>query len=160
MDTHTTLIVWLALRFTMAFMMLWAFFDKLLGLGFSTTPENAWIKGVSPTYGFLKFGIHNALFQKLAGSGIVDWLFMIGLLLIGLALLLGIGIRVAGYSGIILMSLMWLSLFPPNTNPLIDEHIFYILIFIGLTLMPVGNSLGLGNWWSHTDLVKKFPILL
>lgn len=159
MENHNTQIIWVALRFSMAFIMLWAFFDKLLGWGFSTTPDKAWIKGISPTYGFLKFGIHNPFFQNFAGAGLIDWLFMIGLLLIGLALLLGVGVRIAGYSGALMMFLMWASLFPPKNNPFIDEHIIYMIIFIGLTVVPVGNVIGLGNWWSHTPIVQKFPIL-
>jgi thiosulfate dehydrogenase [quinone] large subunit len=54
------------LRLAVGFIFLWAFFDKLLGLGFSTCfdPQTktinyfcnqAWIKGGSPTFGFLKF---------------------------------------------------------------------------------------------------------
>jgi thiosulfate dehydrogenase [quinone] large subunit len=152
-------IIWVLLRMCMSFMMLWAFFDKLFGLGFSTTADKSWLKGVSPTFGFLKFGIHNPFFQSLAGSPLIDWLFMMGLLLIGVALLLGIGLKIAGYSGAVMMLLMWLSLFPPANNPFLDEHIFYALIFIGFTLVPVGNTLGLGKWWSQTAIVKKFPIL-
>ena len=159
MGSNSPQIIWLALRFSMAFIMLWAFFDKLLGLNFSTPPDKSWLHGVSPTYGFLKFGVQNQFFQKFAGSGLVDWLFMMGLLLIGLALLLGIGVRIAGISGALMMFLMWASLFPPKNNPIIDEHIIYIIIFIGLTMIPVGNVMGLGDWWSHTIIVKKFPIL-
>ena len=86
----------------MGWIFLWAFVDKLLGLGFATAPEKSWLAGGSPTTGFLKFaakGPFVEIFHAMAGNPIVDWLFMLGLLLIGLALLLGIGVRIAGYSG-------------------------------------------------------------
>src|SRR5690625_6651809 len=40
-------------RIFIGFYFLWAFADKLLGLGFSTPKEGAWINGGSPTTGFL-----------------------------------------------------------------------------------------------------------
>ncbi len=146
----------------LGFIMLWAFFDKLLGLGFATTPDKAWIQGVSPTAGFLKSATHGpfvSFYQSLSGNTIIDLLFMSGLLLIGLALILGIGVKIAGYSGAIMMFLMWLSLLPPKNNPLLDEHSVYLVLFIGLTLVNSGDWLGFGGWWSKTSLVKQFPIL-
>ena len=46
-------IVNIMLRFAMGFIFLWAFFDKVFGLGFATTADKAWIRGGSPTTGFL-----------------------------------------------------------------------------------------------------------
>jgi hypothetical protein len=42
-----------AARIALGWTFLWAFTDKLLGLGFATEPQNAWIRGGSPTFGFL-----------------------------------------------------------------------------------------------------------
>ncbi len=155
-------IIWILLRLSMAWIFLWPFFDKLFGLGFSTKPNQAWILGVSPTTGFLKFGTHGpfaSYFQNLAGSAIVDWIFMIGLLLIGLSLLSGIGIKIAGYAGTLMLLLMWLVLIPPEHNPFLDEHLIYAFIMIGLTFMKCGQWFGLGKWWSSTSLVKKYKFL-
>jgi len=148
------------LRLSMSWIMLWAFFDKLFGLGFATPAAGSWLKGFSPTMGFLKSsaGPLAGLFQSMAGNPIVDWLFMLGLLLIGLALLLGIGLKVAGYSGALMMLLMWASHFPSAQNPLIDDHIVYLLIFF-MFAMSAGRMGGLGKWWSGTKLVKKYPVL-
>lgn len=154
--------IWLMLRFVMAFILLWAFFDKLFGLGFATKSDQAWIRGVSPTFGFLKFGTTGffaPIFQNLSGSAIIDILFMTGLLLIGVALFLGIGMRIAGISGALLMFLMWLSLFPPKNNPLVDEHIVYMIIFIGLSQRKNNSRFGLSGWWEKTILVTKYPFL-
>src|SRR3989344_2695414 len=90
------------LRLSMGLIFLWAFFDKLLGWGFATTPEKAWMVGGSPTAGFLQFGVHGPFtefFNSLAGSTLVDWLFMLGLLFIGITLTLGIFMKLGAYAG-------------------------------------------------------------
>jgi hypothetical protein len=35
---------WVALRLVLAWILLWAFFDKLPGLGYSTPPGHAWAR--------------------------------------------------------------------------------------------------------------------
>jgi thiosulfate dehydrogenase [quinone] large subunit len=85
---------------------------------------------------------------------------MLGLALIGLALLLGIGVRIAGYSGALLLVLMYTAGFiPPTNNPFLDEHILNAIICIGLVRSRAGQYWGLGGWWSGTSLVRRFPIL-
>ena len=144
----------------MAWIFLWPFFDKLFGFWLSTTSENAWIAGGSPTSGFLSFatsGPFSEAFQSLAGSAFLDWVFMIGILLIGLALLLGIGIRLATISGSIFLFLIWLAVLPPEHNPFLDEHLIYIVILIGISIVKGGDYFGFGKWWSQTNIVKKYP---
>lgn len=155
-------ISYLLLRLSLAAIFLWAFFDKVFGLGFSTVSSKSWLAGVSPTTGFLKmatYGPFKSFFVSLSGSSIVDWLFMLGLLLIGTALLFGIARKFTAYAGSLLLFLMWLSLFPPKTNPLIDEHIIYIFVLWVLYFSKDGEYWGLSKWWSKTPLVKKIPIL-
>jgi thiosulfate dehydrogenase [quinone] large subunit len=149
-------------RIALGLTFLWAFLDKVFGLGFATESAKSWLNGGSPTLGFLKFGSHGpfaGVFQAMAGNPIVDWLFMMGLLLIGVSLVLGIGMKVAGYSGALLMLLMWSAVLPPKQNPVLDEHIIYLLLFLSFTQMPVGHWLGLGEWWSQTEIVKAYPFL-
>lgn len=124
-------IVFLKLRLVMAFIFLWAFFDKVFGLGFATVKGGAWINGGSPTSGFLLHATKGPLvsfFQSLAGVPVVDWLFMFGLLFIGLTLLFNKFVFWGAAAGITMMTLMWLAVFPPANNPLIDEHIVYALV--------------------------------
>lgn len=152
--------IWAALRLGMGWLLLWGFLDKLFGLGFATVPENAWIAGGSPAFGYLKFataGPLSAFFQNLAGNVVVDWLFMLGLLFIGLALILGIGVQIAGYSGALLMFSLWLSHLPPENNPFLDQHIIYLIVLIGLARVKAGQWVGLGKWWS--ERVKDYPFL-
>lgn len=154
--------VWVLLRLGMGWIFLWPFFDKLFGLGFNTSPEKAWILGNSPTFGFLTFatkGPFASFYKSLAGSTIVDWLFMVGLLLIGLSLILGIGMKIAGYSGALMMILMWSAVLPPEYDFFLDYHIIYAIILVGLTMVKSGCWFGLGGWWSKTMIVKKFPFL-
>ncbi len=150
------------LRLSMGWIMFWAFIDKVFGLGFATTTENAWLAGVNPTEGFLMNatkGPFADLFQGMAGSPVVTWLFMLGLLLIGLSLLVGIGMRIAGYSGALMMLLMWLATLPPENNPFMDEHIVYALVFLLLASSATGEGCPVGKWWRSTKLVKRWPIL-
>lgn len=124
----------------MAFLFLWAFFDKLLGLGFATTPEQAWIHGGSPTTGFLTFAVKGpfaGFFKSLADIAVVDWLFMGGLLFAGLTLLFNKYLRWGALAGGVMFILMYLALLPPENNPLIDEHIVYIL---ALALLAMRGS--------------------
>lgn len=120
-----------ALRYTMSFIFLWAFLDKTFGLGFATLSEKAWIHGSSPTAGFLSHAVKGPfaeIFHSLAGLVIIDWLFMLGLLFVGLSLLTKRYLRFGTLAGIAMLLLMYLSLLLPENNPIIDEHIVYILV--------------------------------
>jgi len=125
-------IVFIKLRLVMAFIFLWAFFDKLFGLGFATTSERAWMNGGSPTAGFLTNAVKgpfSSIFNGLADVAAVDWLFMLGLLFVGVTFLFNKYIFWGSVAGILMMMLMWLALLFPENNPIIDEHIVYALVF-------------------------------
>lgn len=126
-------------RIALGWIFFWAFIDKVFGLGFTTTPEAAWINGGSPTTGFLKFGTSGPfadIFKSMAGSPIVDGLFMVGLLGIGVALMLGISVRFASYMGVLMLFMMWLAVLPPEHNPIIDDHIIYSLVLLAIAHAP------------------------
>jgi len=139
-------IVLLKLRFVMSFIFLWAFVDKVFGLGFATTAEKAWINGASPTAGFLSFGTHGpfaSMFQSLVGMPVVDWLFMLGLLFVGMTLLLNRYVMWGAAAGVVMMLLMWLAALPPENNPIVDDHIVYALV---LTLLALKSKRGELSW--------------
>ncbi|AHH96932.1 DoxX family membrane protein [Kutzneria viridogrisea] len=159
---------WLAvLRISTGLVFLWAFADKLFGLGYATPAARAWIAGGSPTKGFLagvKVGPFQDLFHGIAGAWWADWLFMAGLLGIGLAVTLGIGLRLAAVTGSVMLLLMWAAEWPPaqttatgqpsgSTNPLIDYHVIYALVLVVLAVTTAGNTWGLGRHWVRTALV-------
>src|ERR1700712_3293580 len=83
------------LRVSTGFLFLWAFLDKTFGLHYSTPSARAWIHGGSPTNGFLKgvaVGPLQTMFHSIAGTWWADWLFMLGLLGVGVALIAGVAV--------------------------------------------------------------------
>ena len=155
--------IWGLLRLFLGLIFLWAFFDKLFGLGFATVSDKSWLSGNSPTFGFLKFGVHGPFapfYNTIAGNIVVDLLFMAGLLFVGIALTFGILVRLGGYTGITMLFLMWTSLLPPENHPFLDEHVIYILVIIGLILANAGNYFGFGRFWSNLKIVKRYKILM
>jgi len=160
------------LRIAFGLMFLWAFVDKMFALGFSTgtsvDPETgaevvdrfgdaAWMNGASPTEGFLGFGADGPFkdfYNGIAGAAWADWLFMTGLLGIGLALTLGIGMRLATISGAVLYVLMWTVALPPANNPVLDDHILGAITMIVLLTTAAGTTWGLGRTWNDTHLVS------
>jgi thiosulfate dehydrogenase [quinone] large subunit len=154
--------VFAGVRIALGWVFLWAFLDKAFGLGHETAEKAAWINGGHPTNGFLSraaAGPFKGFYNDLAGSAVVDWLFMLGLLGIGLALILGIGMRVAAAAGTVLLVLMWSAVLPPANNPFMDDHLIYAGTLVGLALTGAGTTLGLGRWWGGTALVRKAPWL-
>ena len=151
------------LRIAMGWTFLWPFFVKFFCLSFSTKPEGAWINGGSPTYGFLTFGTRGPFaefFQSLAGYIWLDWVFMLSLLLIGLALIFGVGIRLASFGATIWMISMYMAAsIPPEHNPFLDEHIVNLVIVLVLSVSNAGDTWGLGRWWNSTKIVQKYKFL-
>ena len=151
-----------AARVSIGWVFLWAFLDKTFGLGFATAGEDAWINGGSPTYGFLNFAtegkVFHDLFASLSGPG-ADWLFMSGLLGIGVALIAGIGMRIAAAAGATMLTLMWAAELRLDNNPFMDDHLVYAIVLIALALYGAGRHAGLGRHWERLPIVQRFPIL-
>lgn len=163
---------WGVTRISIGFVFLWAFFDKLLALGYATGKDSktgvidrfgpaAWIHDGSPTKGFLMNvqGPFKGLFKPMAGVTWANWLFMIGLLAIGVALMLGIGMRIAAVSGALLMVFMWMALLPLANNPFMDDHLIYATVLVGLAAVHAGDTFGFGHTWARSDIVQRYPVL-
>jgi thiosulfate dehydrogenase [quinone] large subunit len=144
-------------RVLLGVVFLWAFLDKLFGLGVSTPAARAWLSGGSPTTGFLKGveGPFASFFNGLSGSAVADWLFMLGLLGIGVALLLGVAMKLAGWSGALLMVLMWAASLPLENNPVVDDHLVYASILLVLSAAAAHQRFSLADWWQGLGFVKK-----
>ena len=153
--------VWAGVRLALGWTFLWAFIDKLFGLGFATPEGKGWIDGGSPTMGFLSSaeGPFAGFYHDLAGTTFANWGFMLGLLGIGLALTLGIGMRIAAAAGATLYVLMWSVALPPANNPFMDEHLIFAGVLVGLALVGAGNTLGFGRSWGKLPIVKRLPWL-
>jgi thiosulfate dehydrogenase (quinone) large subunit len=150
--------VWAVARLSLGWIFLWAFLDKLFGLGHETASARSWLNGGSPTKGFLSHatGPFAGMFHDMAGNAIWDWLFMLGLGGVGAALILGIGMRIATVSGVLMLVLMWAAELPSANNIFMDDHIVYAIVLIGLLMVGAGRTLGLGAAWIRTPLVRRF----
>ncbi|MYS84031.1 DoxX family membrane protein [Embleya scabrispora] len=171
---RTTDIAVAGLRVLLGFVFLWAFLDKTFGLGYATASGKGWVDGGSPTKGFLSHvdvGPMAGTLRGWAGEPWADWLFMLGLLGVGVALILGIGLRLAALSGTAMMALMWIAEWPPakhldsgkpssSTNPFADYHVMYAISLIALAAVAVGSRLGLGALWARLPIVRDHRWLL
>ena len=151
---------WTILRLLLGWSFLWAFIDKMFGLGFATcrVPEGggsidyvcsaAMVKGGSPTYGFLTFATESShtgsWFAWMAPSApdainVADVLFMGALLCLGVALMAGVFPRPAGIGGAVLMLFMFLAseVFPEN-NPVNSSHIIEMVALLGIATVGAG----------------------
>ncbi|KES09124.1 membrane protein [Streptomyces toyocaensis] len=168
-DTRTARAYVLAsARLLMGFVFLWAFLDKTFGLGYATRSGKGWIDGGSPTEGFLghvAVGPMESTFHAWAGAAWADWLFMLGLLGIGVALTAGVALRLAAAAGSAMMALMWVAEWPPaqhlsdgslsmSTNPFADYHVVYAVVLIALAVTSAGDTLGLGRLWARLPFVR------
>jgi thiosulfate dehydrogenase [quinone] large subunit len=150
------------LRLALGWVFLWAFLDKLFGLGRSTESAKSWLNGGSPTKGFLGnavSGPFEGMYHSIAGAAWADVLFMAALLAVGTALLLGIGLRVAAIAGGLLLVMMWTAVLPPENNPFMDDHLVYAGVLALLALTAAGNTLGLGRQWAQLPIVQQLPWL-
>lgn len=144
-------------RILIGWTFMWPFLDKLFGLGFGTPAERAWVNGGTPAQGFMKnaTGPFGGFFQNITGTW-ADWLFMLGLFGIGLAMLLGAGLKIAAWSGTLLMFLMYLAEFPHGqpadfhaTNPITDSHWHEAALLLISAYALSGDTWGLGKWWGR-----------
>src|ERR1700733_14353838 len=157
------------LRIATGFVFVWAFLDKTFGLGYSTPSAKAWIHGGSPTKGFLSsvdVGPFQSVFHTMAGTWYANGLFMLAMLAVGVALIAGIGMRIAAGAGVLVLAMMWFAEFPfarhtsagaPSTssNPITDYHFVYAVGLVVLALTYAGHTWGLGRWWARLPIVQK-----
>jgi len=162
-----------SLRLLTGFVFLWAFLDKTFGFGYATPSGKGWIDGGSPTKGFLgsvAAGPMESTFHSWAGDTWADWLFMLGLLGIGAALVAGVALRLAAVAGTVMMALMWIAEWPPakhlsdgsasmSTNPFVDYHVVYAVVLIALAVASAGDTLGLGRLWARLPIVRRGRLL-
>jgi thiosulfate dehydrogenase [quinone] large subunit len=145
-----------AARSVLGLTFLWAFLDKLFGFGWSTKASASWLQGGHPTKGYLSssFGPLAGMFKAMAGNPVVDTLFMLGLLAIGISMTLGIATRLGGWGGLAMVTLMYAShpvpwMMPHGSHPFLDEHVLEATVFALMAMTTCGNTWGLGRWWSQ-----------
>lgn len=139
-------------RILIGWTFLWAFIDKTFGLGYMTPSERAWLNGGTPAQGFIK-GIEGPFhdFFQVFANPFGDVLFMAGLLGIGVAMVLGAGLRIAAVAGTLLLFFMYLAELPMalgGTNPVTDSHWIEAALLIISAMTLAGDTWGVGKWWS------------
>jgi thiosulfate dehydrogenase [quinone] large subunit len=151
------------LRLATGFIFLWAFLDKTFGLGYSTAGASAWINGGAPSQGFLTspavVGPLKGFFAAIA-SPATDIFFMLAMLSVGAAVMLGVGLRVSAIAGTVVLLFMYLAEWPfaanaGSTNPLVDYHVIYALALIVIAAVSAGDTWGFGRTWKSFPLVQK-----
>ncbi|WP_134322821.1 DoxX family protein [Cumulibacter soli] len=152
------------LRIAFGWVLLWAGLDKIFGLGYPTESGQGIVDGGSVTEGYLSFGVNpdspvHGMLTAMAGNPIADGLYLAATLGAGIAVLLGVFVRIAAIGGSILMFMLWLSMLPLENNPFMDQHLLYALVGVAVALTGAGRYLGLGRWWASTSLVRAAPWL-
>jgi len=86
-----------------------------------------------------------------------------GLLLVGIALILGLGVRIASGAGMLLMILYYLPVltFPTigKNSYIVDEHIIYALVLWVLAWAHASNVWSLYQWCAKLPLCTRWPML-
>ena len=97
------------------------------------------------------------IFAQMAGNSLVDWLNMLGLLAVGIAFILGIGIHIASFSGIILMLLYFFAEYPARGDYMnfIEDHIIYAIVFLGFYIFGAGKKFSLGEKFKKESWYKN-----
>jgi len=162
-ESHAARYALAVLRIAYGFTFLWAFFDKLIGLGYATPNGQAWIDGTDPTKGYLMGapdGWLEGFYHGIAGDWWVAPLFMAGLLGVGVALTFGIGMRIAAVAGGLLYLMMWSVVLPPLNNPVLDEHLLGAITLVVLALTHAGYTWGFGRQWAQLPIVRRWQAVL
>ncbi len=103
-----------------------------------------------------------AWFAKPENLGWVNFVNEWGLTLLGVALILGVGVRFSSALGVILMMLYY---FPAVDFPfvphgfIVEEHIIYAAVLAFLAAVRAGRYWGLENWCANLPICRKYPKL-
>ncbi|MGH3354664.1 MAG: hypothetical protein ACRDOJ_02125, partial [Nocardioidaceae bacterium] len=118
---------------------------------------DSWTAGTSPTAGYLGSleGTFAGMFHAMAGQAWVDWAFMLGMFLVGVALILGIAMRLAAVGAVALMGSLWLTSIPLENNPVVDEHVIYATLAVVLAATGAGKVMGAGRVWSSLPVIRS-----
>lgn len=96
-------------------------------------------------------------FVALADNAFISWLNIMGLTMIGLALILGLLVRPASFFGALLMVLYYFAHFEQNTaNGLIEYHIVYAILFGLMMAGGFGHAFGIDGMIFESTRGKKW----
>ena len=145
------------IRIALGWVFLWAFLDKLFGLGHATpTARPGSTAAAPPRASSAAPRARSAASSRHRRQRLGRRLFM--LRPAGhrrRADRSASAMRFAAIAGALLLVLMWTAVLPPANNPFMDDHLIYAAILIVLALLGAGNTLGFGKAWSATPLVRN-----
>jgi thiosulfate dehydrogenase [quinone] large subunit len=149
-------------RICLGFVFLWAFLDKNFGLGRPTPSGQGWSfgSGPDPTTAYLQAvqGPFAGMFHAMAGQTWVTWLYMVGLLGIGIGLMTGMAFRLSAICGVAMLAFLYAASLPVGANPFVDDHVIEAFMLVGLILIRNGHTWGLGAWWDSV-VGTRIPLL-
>ncbi|MBI5421222.1 MAG: DoxX family membrane protein [Parcubacteria group bacterium] len=141
-------------RVIMGWMFFYAGYTKLVDPKWSA---EGYIKGAKTFHGFYQMLLSPSLLPAI--NFMNEW----GLTLLGVSLVLGVGVRLSSYCGVLLLALYYLAILQfPYPNPhayIVDEHIIYISALLLLASMKAGRVWGLETWCSKLPICRRFPRL-
>ena len=141
------------LRISTGWLMFYAGITKVIDPSWSAA---GYLSGAKTFTGFFNFLTSPAILP--ITNFVNEW----GLTLLGISLILGIAVRLAGKLGALLMILYWLPLgilYPDAHSLIVDDHIIYAAVLLVLSSMRAGRVYGLENWCSNLPICSKFPKL-
>lgn len=96
------------------------------------------------------------IFLNFWGNPFVIQLLIWSSVLIGVALVLGVAVRLASYGGILIMLMLYLAVIPPS-SVIINQQVMYIVVF---TLLAVGKAGKIGGFDALlSPLEEEYPKL-
>lgn len=142
------------LRVSMGWFIFYAGITKVLNPEWSAA---GYLKGAKTFVGFYEWLLQPNILPSI--NFLNEW----GLTLVGMALILGLFVRLGSIFGAALMVLYYFPILNfPYPNPytfLIDDHIIYALVMILLATLRAGRVWGLENWCSSLPICSRYPKL-
>lgn len=140
------------LRITLGWMFFYAGITKILDPQWSA---GGYLQGAKTFAGFYQWLLRPDILP--AVNFVNEW----GLTLLGVALILGVFVRLSSLLGSLLMLMYYFPIlqFPyPNMHSyIVDEHIIYIAALLFLAAVRAGRIGGLENWCSNLPICKMYP---
>ncbi len=124
------------LRVGMGVLFLWAGWVKIIDPKWTSA---GYIAGSKIFIGFYSWLLRPEILPT------VDFFNKWGLTLIGIALLLGVFVRLSSVFGFILMWLYYIPIYS-SLNVSVDQHVIFALVFFMFTTFGAGKILTLNNW--------------
>ena len=154
-----------ALRLSLGWVFLWAFFDKTFGLGHETAEQGCLDQRRQPDQGLPRVRSVTGPFKDFYNRHRRPGLGRLALhdrsaLHRHRRSMLGIAMRAAAAAGVLMLVLMWTVVLPPANNPFMDDHLIYAMVLVLITALGAGHTWGLGRTCGNSlALVRRTPWL-